>query len=94
MSEETFSDERYFATRSPLDDKLIEKYCGRIEDRIRTAENCHKAKLMVDDACSRFEDQCGSEVISIFLKRHVNDLYEKYWGERDDHQKDIHRTPR
>ena len=80
MDDDRFLDERFSAARSPLDDALIGKYCVGIEDRIRMATSAKAAQLVVYDACREFERECGSEIIPLFLKRHVNELYEKYWG--------------
>ncbi len=80
MDREELNDKGYFAARSPRDDELIEKYCLGIEERIRAAKDRNDAKQIAGDACRGFEQQCESEIIPLFLTRHVRELFEKYWG--------------
>ncbi|NIV10818.1 MAG: hypothetical protein GWN62_05875 [Aliifodinibius sp.] len=81
MEDEELFNERYSAARSPLDEQLIQKYCTGLEDKIRFAKSRQEAHEITQDACREFERQCDSEIIPQFLIRHVNNLFEKYWGD-------------
>ncbi len=83
MDEEISLEERYPTTQCSLLDELIEKYFVGIEERIRSANTQEEAKLVVDNACQGFERECQSEFIPLFFKRYVNELFEKYWSEKE-----------
>ena len=82
MDEEISLEGRYPTTECSLLDELIKKYFVGIEERIRSAKNREAAKLLADNACQVFEQECESEIIPLFFKRYVNGLFEKYWGEQ------------
>ena len=81
MAGEFEDSDRFSTTRSPLDDELIEHYCGDIEERIRSAANGAEARRIAGDACRELDNLCVSDIIPNFLSRHVHNLLQKYWGD-------------
>ena len=81
MNEEAYLEERYTAVLSPLDEELIEKYCSGMEEKIRLARHRKEAELIVHDACREFENLCENDALVTFLKRHVFNVFQEFWGE-------------
>jgi len=73
-------DKRYSKARTPIDNELIKECFSGIEERIHSANSRKEAKMIVYDSCRCFE-LCESEIIPLFFKKNVKNLYEKYWGD-------------
>ncbi|MEX1138257.1 MAG: hypothetical protein WEB33_06020 [Bacteroidota bacterium] len=79
MIEELLDDSAYRRLAPSGQQSLIAEYCGGIEQRILSAPTADDARVISDDACRLFREECASELIRRALTDHVTGLYEKYW---------------
>ncbi len=64
---------------STVQDETIQRYCGRIEERIRDAGSKEEARLIVEETCLSFEQHCLSDILKNSLQKYVTELLENYW---------------
>jgi len=79
MDEEEISNNNYFHSGPCLEDMLIKKYYFGIEERIHYAGSKKEAKGIIEEACDGFDQECIGDITPFYLRRIVENMYEKYW---------------
>ena len=79
MIDEISNDRIYASHEISYQEHLLAKHFSDVERRIRAA-NCREQALEISEQVIRaFENECLSEIIDEFCKRHMSNLVEKYW---------------
>lgn len=58
----------------------VQMYCTGIEERIRKASSVDEAKIIADEACLSFNQECLSDIVKNSLRRYVAGLVERHWS--------------
>ena len=68
-----------FEASDPRQAELVKRYCGALENRVRTASSEIEARRIVHEACQTFDFECESNAIKVVLRQYAFRLLADHW---------------